>query len=341
MGLNEKFFRSADEDEGFFNTVIWNGNAGSSRDITGVGFVPDLVWIKKRANDTKSHRLCDVVRGAGKILYSDNGLIEASPTNEINGFIDDGFNIGNASAVNDGASGDKYVAWCWKAGGAEVFNGDGDEDSYVSANVANGFSIVKGDSTATGSDVKTVGHGLDSAPELVIMKNINNTDNWFVYSSTTGVSKFLWLNTSAGTGTWHTNMVVNSTEVGMRTQSTGTWSNMIAYCFHSVAGVSKVGTYTGDTTSVVVPTGFEPAFVMIKWVSGSIGYGSWRIYDNKRDTSSPNTKSLAPNTTATEFDHTSYAITMTGTGFTVGSAQNDSTNYNNNEYIYYAVAVTP
>ena len=31
-----------------FNTVLYTGDGGAARQVTGVGFKPDLVWVKKR-----------------------------------------------------------------------------------------------------------------------------------------------------------------------------------------------------------------------------------------------------------------------------------------------------
>ena len=70
-----------------FNTVLWDGDGGSSRNITQVGFDPDFVWIKKRQNDTKSHRLFDSVRTAGNVIYSDLTNQQASPSNELNALL--------------------------------------------------------------------------------------------------------------------------------------------------------------------------------------------------------------------------------------------------------------
>ena len=129
-----------------FNTVLWDGDGGSSRNITQVGFDPDFVWIKKRQNDTKSHRLFDSVRTAGNVIYSDLTNQQVSTSNELNAFITDGFNIGNASAVNDSASGDTYVAWNWKGGGlineSADFNGSSSIQSSISKTaLANNFSV--------------------------------------------------------------------------------------------------------------------------------------------------------------------------------------------------------
>jgi hypothetical protein len=51
-----------------FNTLLYTGN-GTSQSITGVGFQPDLVWMKSR-DFSYSHTFVDVVRGATKEIYS-------------------------------------------------------------------------------------------------------------------------------------------------------------------------------------------------------------------------------------------------------------------------------
>ena len=45
-----------------FKTVIYTGDGSSNRNITGVGFKPDLVWIKCRSV-SRGHVLTDSVRG--------------------------------------------------------------------------------------------------------------------------------------------------------------------------------------------------------------------------------------------------------------------------------------
>ena len=70
---------------------------------------------------------------------------------------------------------------------------------------------------------------------------------------------------------------------------------VIAYCWHSVAGYSRIGFYTGGGTSkrIYVDSnddgtgtgGFKPSFVIIKATSslgGNQSYASWTIYDDKR-----------------------------------------------------------
>ena len=59
---------------------------------------------------------------------------------------------------------------------------------------------------------------------------------------------------------------------------------MIAYCWKSVPGYSKIGSYTWTATSytagpMVANLGFTPRFVMIK---GTTVTSNWYIFDNMR-----------------------------------------------------------
>ena len=110
-----------------FNTVLYTGDGNADRDITGVGFTPDLVWTKNRSTND-SHQLYDSLRG-NYGLYSNGTDAQFLITDwEI---IDDGFDLGAANNGRNG-NGNDIVAWCFKAGGlinkAAYFNGS---SSYV------------------------------------------------------------------------------------------------------------------------------------------------------------------------------------------------------------------
>ena len=66
-----------------------------------------------------------------------------------------------------------------------------------------GFSIVTYTGDGTGPD--TVGHGLSSAPELIIVKNRSSVYDWKIYNETIGNTKYLSLNTSDAEATASTN----------------------------------------------------------------------------------------------------------------------------------------
>ena len=168
-----------------FNVVTYTGNGGT-QSITGVGFQPDFVWAKLRTTSSY-HRLHDVVRGSDNTLASNVSDAE-SIGNGIVSFDSDGFTMDSNTNINQSYP---YVAWCWKAGGTAVTNTDGAITSQVSANVDAGFSIVS--YTGTGSTA-TVGHGLSSAPDMIIFKGRNAVTNWGVYHSSLGATGGIFLN---------------------------------------------------------------------------------------------------------------------------------------------------
>jgi hypothetical protein len=97
--------------------VLYAGNNDSPRDISGLSFQPDWVWIKSRTSGA-AHAVGDSVRGANKNLLPNETSDEA--TGLITGFNSDGFEI---NRLYDGAtngtvngSGHNFVAWTWNAG---------------------------------------------------------------------------------------------------------------------------------------------------------------------------------------------------------------------------------
>ena len=318
----------------YFNTVTYTGN-GSTQSISGVGFKPDLVWIKSRSAAT-NHKLTDIVRGTTKALVSNANAAETTDANGLTAFGSNGFTLGSDSVYNN--SGATYVAWCWKAGGAAVTNTSGSITSEVSANVDAGFSVVKGNSGPEGPF--TVGHALDAAPNLYIIRNASsdNGGEWYTYVATLGANKYLRLNNPdeyVFNGLVWNNTNPTTTVFSMNSNVVITPNtNFIAYCFHSVAGFSKIGSYTGNgsATGPTVTTDFEPAFVMIKRSNGT---GNWVILDNKRDTSNPINKTLKPSANAAE--STANDIDFNATTFQLKSTNAD-TNANGYNYIYMAFA---
>ncbi|MDP6772038.1 MAG: hypothetical protein QF704_15150, partial [Anaerolineales bacterium] len=119
----------------------------------------------------------------------------------------------------------------------------------------------------------------------------------------------------------------------------------IAYCFHSVEGYSKVGSYSGNSSDdgVFVYTGFRPAFVLIKCYAGHSGQ-EWVMFDNKRSEDNVINEYIYANDSAAEgssgrnIDFVSNGIKMRsgGTGGTGGPV-----NISGRDYIYLAFAETP
>ena len=120
-------YTTIDDPTIFFNTITWVGSGNSSRDFTGVGFAPDLVWVKNRGGSYAiNHSLYDRIRGAGanKELVPNNTTAEGAENHDsydyLSAFGSDGFSstyAGNV-AYYFNESGSNYVGWNWKAGGS-------------------------------------------------------------------------------------------------------------------------------------------------------------------------------------------------------------------------------
>jgi len=330
-----------------FNTVLWTGNGSEPRSITGVGFQPDFVWSKAR-NEPYSSVLYDVVRGTGtnKSLVSNTNDAEGTyPTyHHISSLDSDGFTIGATSATNVLNNNNvTEVAWNWKAGGSGVSNSDGTITSTVSANTDVGFSIVT--YTGTGSAGMTIGHGLSSAPELIIVKNRDDgSENWTVYSSSLGNTQKLELNlnlASATTGNWNNTSPSSSVfTLGSVAATNSSGDRCVAYCFHSVEGFSKFGTYTGNgsTDGPFIYTGFRPAFVLFKNTGGS---ENWHITDSKRDPYNESYHWLRPDISNAEASGSVEGLDMLSNGFKLKVGGGGWINTSGNTFLYMAFAEQP
>ena len=317
-----------------FNTVLYTGN-GSIRSITGVGFEPDLVWIKKRSSaSTGDNMLFDSVRGVDKVIISNSTQAEynGGGSGYQTSFDSDGFSITSNAFVNQSSA--TYVAWNWKAGGTAVSNTDGTITSQVSANTDAGFSITK--YTGNGISGATFGHALGKQVEISIVKNVGSSGYWYVYSNLLPTNNNLYLNTSDSKQADGVMLGGNSTTVSISASSAVNTNNgsYIAYNFTSIPGYSKVGSYTGTgATGNVQYVGFEPAFLMIKNTTGG---SSWVIFDNKRNPSNPKEDALFPNLSSAEYTFSNTGINFLSNSFSLISNPGE-TNGSGQTYIFLAI----
>ena len=71
---------------------------GSTLNVTGVGFQPDLVWLKNRS-DSDGHFVYDVLRGATTAIMPNNGDANATYSG-LTSFDSDGFTLGTMADMN-------------------------------------------------------------------------------------------------------------------------------------------------------------------------------------------------------------------------------------------------
>jgi hypothetical protein len=324
----------------YFNTKLYTGN-GSSQSITGVGFQPDLLWIKSRGG-IGNHFLSDVIRGSTKRLKSNETDAEDTITS-LSSFDSDGFTLSNTGY---NGSGETFATWNWKANGAGVANTDGSISSTVSASATSGFSIVKYNSTRTPSAVQTVGHGLGVSPDVLIFKNLNETQNWLVWHKDIATDKHLNLNTTSALNTDSGSLnntaptsSVFTIAVDGRTNSGTEGNPIVCYAFAEKQGFSKFGSYkgNGNVDGTFIYTGFKPAFVMVKDYTST---GQWFMRDNKREPNNiaGNTKTLYANSNGG--DDFAQPWDMLSNGFKMRNTDVDLNN-SSQSYIYMAFAEQP
>ena len=221
--------------------------------------------------------------------------------------------------------------------------GASDYDFWMFRRAPSVFDVVC--YTGTGVD-QTQGHNLGVEPELWISKVRNGTDDWSALAQFTSTGcKYGNLNLDGGFGDLLFSNAYSpfsarpsSTSFSLRSLASG-WNNSgstyVAYLFATLAGVSKVGSYTGTGADLNVDCGFSAGarFVLIK----RSGTGDWYVWDSARGIVSGNDPYLLLNSTAAEEPNTDY-IDPLSSGFTVTSNASSTVNVDTGTYIFLAIA---
>jgi len=321
-----------------FENILYAGNA-SARSITGLGFQPDLCWIKDRTSTAAyGNVLIDTNRGRAKVLYSHDTRAElSSASNEdLTSFDSDGFSLHTSTNAAVNTSGKNYVAWCWRAnGGTTSSNGDGSITATVQANVKAGFSIATYTSPGSGTN-HTVGHGL-SGVDFIITKNRDSVFNWYcfhkssadkTYRLNTG-TQHSYSNWSMGASTW-------GSESGYTHDST---DKFVAYCWQNIGGMQKFGSYEGNGSAdgPYVYLGFRPRMLFTWRVNSTSGT---RVRDSARSTTNPTSKILWWTYDQAEFDNANYNADILSDGFKIRTSSGDF-NVDGTQFLYGAWADVP
>ena len=335
-------YTSIDDPSEHFQTAIWTGNGGSNRAVVNDGnsnLQPDWVWYKSRSHGT-SHILYDSSRGADYYLKSNTNAAEGSDANMFESFDSDGFSL---NADSDGnASGRTYVGWQWKNnGGTTASNTDGTITSTTQVNSDAGFSIQTFSSASSGNS--NWGHGLGSTPDFFMVKRRNGTSSWWV--NQTGMTRsgnnwqYIALNAD-GQATTLSAFNADSSTITSSNDFVPNSATMLCYAFKNVQGFSKFGRYrgTGNLNGAFIYTGFKPAFVLFKQISGN-GNG-WFMFDTARNPINRSTNEYIRADESGAAGTTSKIIDMYSNGFKIIHADSATNGYNHT-YIYMAFAENP
>ena len=337
----------------YFKTVLYTGSQ-TPRSIQGLGFQPDLVWIKVRS-EAGSHVLFDSVRGPALQLRQNSTDAEVADTVNLTSFDDDGFSLGSGyTTVGTNGSGRTYVAWCWKAGGEAVSNTDGSITSQVSVNQDAGFSIVSW--TGNGATTEqTIGHGLNKSPSFTIIKARDtasfdsSANEWWVYFGSNDLLRARLNNPNSAFFNNNDSGVWNGTYSNrLRLIANGPFREnnirYIAYAWAEIEGYSKFGSYVGNGSDdgPFVYCGFKPAWVMIKNASVS---GYWNIWDSSRSSTNFADRVLFPNVSdieqVTNPGVSNYNFDFLSNGFKIRTGSAGHINGSGNTIIFVAFAESP
>ena len=290
-------------------SAIARTGTGAAATVTGVGFAPDLVMANHRAVGTAG--FVDRLRGVTKSITPSSTGIEATSTSDrdITALTPDGITVGTDQNYSVNTAATNYINHFFKRAPG-VF----DQVCWTGAGSAT-----------------PIEHGLGVKPELVITKSRNNASIWYVNIPDT--ANTLRLNVNVAWEVASARTASSSTFVPIIFNSGYTF---VAYLFASKAGISKVGSYTGNATTNTINCGFTTGarFVLIKRTDST---GDWYVWDTVRGIIAGNDPYLLLNSTAAEVTSTDY-IDPVSTGFEISSTAPAAINASGGTFIYLAFA---
>jgi hypothetical protein len=301
-----------------YNAIARTGT-GAAATVTGVGFPPDSLWTQYRSSAGSSNTWYSRLRGATAILFKDitSAEITTVPSYGITSFNMDGVTLRADNGYTNNA-GSTFINHFFKRAPG-VFDEVCD--------------------TAANSNNQRVTHNLGVTPELIIGKTRSAAGAWPVYHADLGANQYLYLHQTAAkatlTGAWQS---VGAATFGFdSTDFIGaTTPTVVFYLFATLAGISKVGSYTGNGTTQTINAGFTTGarFILIKRTDST---GDWFVWDSTRGIVAGNDPHLSLNTTAAEVT-TDDSIDPDASGFIVNQVAATDVNVTSATYIYLAFA---
>jgi hypothetical protein len=303
--------------EVFSANTYSGGTAGRSFSL---GFVPDALLTMRR--NTSNFGILQSRLTSGYMFTYDTGAESVASTGIPVWDADTGtLKLKTASSVTG-----------WNASGSDYVN-------EVFRRAPGFFDVVA--YTGTGS-ARTVAHNLGVAPEMMIVKSRSDERAWRVYTSFVGNTGSLRLNSDAtadsgNTGYWNNTTPTDASfTLGIDNDTNSSGQTYIAYLFATLAGISKVGSYTGTGTTLNVDCGFTAGarFVLIKRTDST---GDWYVWDTARGIVSGDDPYLLLNSDAAEVTNTDY-IDPLSSGFQISSTAPAAINASGGSFIFLAIA---
>jgi hypothetical protein len=252
--------------------VLKYTGTGANQTITGVGFQPDFILIKRISTAGAFMLAFDIKRNLGDYyqIFEPSALgTNTASAISVTGYNSDGFTIGTLATIN--TAGATYVAMCFKE-------------------LAGFFDLA----TWTGNGgTSVVSHALGVAPNFFFthIANLFNYTCGYVDFISPTLCTVLLDGTPYGTnanntwgGTAATSTQFSTTQTALNNNANA--SPYIAYMWASLTGQSSIGSYTGDgnaNKTTQITCGFQPAFVILKRMDNT-GTGEWIVFDDANNT---------------------------------------------------------
>ena len=319
MAIRRGSLNTPEDATDVFDVDMYTGGQAVDTNFDSAGFPADMLLHAHRI-DTVDNQL--TTRLTNKIVVTNKEDAEIGTDyvdwDNNSGWVTGAATSGNTWRISSGT--DKHVVYAWKRA-----PGYFDVSCY----------------TGTGVYGLAVNHNLGVVPEMMWVKQRNsNNDDWFVYHSALGNTKWLELNENTAEQTHQA--AWNNTSPTATQFTVGAWDGVngsssatyVAMLFATVAGVSKVGSYTGNGGTQNIDCGFSSGarFVLFKRTDTA---GSWHFFDTSRGIVSGNDPVLQLNNNQNENSNDDY-IDPYSSGFSVASAS--LSNASGGSYIFYAIA---
>lgn len=202
----------------------------------------------------------------------------------------------------------------------------------------------------TGSNA-LINHNLEAPPEMMWIRSRANADDWVVFHKDLGTGKYLFLNSSVAEQTTNASAIWNnitptSTVFGVGTDNkvNNVSRHYLALLWATKAGISKVGSYTGDgsTSGKTIDCGFQNGakFILIKAYGDNSNDMHFYVFDSVRGITNGNDPWIELDTDVAE-QTVGVAVKPDSSGFQVVHTSTSgaaTVNVVNETYIFYAVA---
>jgi predicted ribosomally synthesized peptide with SipW-like signal peptide len=232
----------------------YTGDGTANRQITGLGFKPDVVIVKGNSANEASMRTSTMPAGQSKRLAGAAAL----DTLHVQSLDADGFTVGSSARVNANNAAFYWVAFKAAPGALKVgtYTGNGTSQSIT---------------------------GIGFSPEYLIVADQGTERAIEHFGGATNSYRF---DADAGLSTRVTSVNADGFSVGSATEANRNTRTFHYVAFNEAAGAVKLGTYAGNGTAgnTVSGVGFAPEYVIVR--------GAANVTGQHRSASVPGAQSL-------------------------------------------------